>query len=333
MSLLARLLAALAIWNRVVRNRHSHRGLPAPAREPEPEVDPSSRELPQDPRSEGVAALLFVLAGLAGVAFAVLYIVADDTQLLGLAAGLALVFAAAGLFVTGLRVVPQVTHVELRPEVDDTAAQEEVADQLRSGFEGVSRRKLLTAAGGAAAVGVGAVAAVPLASLGPSPGNRIGQSSWERGRRVVDHEGRPILADDVAEGTFVTGFPEGADMGRLGAPVVIVRLDPEAYDLPPQRRDWVPEGIAAYSKICTHAGCAVSLFRSPLDQSTAGVAPALVCPCHYSTFDPARGAEVTFGPAGRALPQLPLMIGPGRELRAAGPYSAPVGPAWWGTPH
>ena len=55
-----------------------------------------------------------------------------------------------------------------------------------------------------------------------------------------------------------------------------------------------------------------------------------MCPCHYSTFDPARGAAVEFGPAGRPLPQLPLAIGPGRKLLAAGPLSGPVGPAWWG---
>jgi ubiquinol-cytochrome c reductase iron-sulfur subunit len=333
MRLLGRLLAALAIWNRVLRNRHSRRGLPAPAQQREPEIDPSARELPDDPRAEGIAAVLFVLAALAGAAFAVVYVVSGDTQLLGLTAGLALVLAAAALFVTGLRVVAQVTSVEPRPQLDDVAAQEEAAATVRDGGEGVSRRRLLKAAGGAAAVGVGAVAVVPLASLGPRPDGRIGDSDWERGRRVVDHEGTPIRADDVAEGTFLTGFPEGADMGRLGSPVVIVRLDPQAFDLPAQRRDWVPEGIVAYSKICTHAGCAISLFRSPLDQSTAGVAPALVCPCHYSTFDPAHGAQVTFGPAGRALPQLPLMIGTDRELRAAGPFSAPVGPAWWGTPH
>jgi ubiquinol-cytochrome c reductase iron-sulfur subunit len=333
MSLLARLLAALTIWKRVVRDPDNRRGLPPAQQQPEPEIDPSSREVPADRRAEGIAALLFVAAGLAGVAFAVFYIVADDTQLLGITAGLALVLAAGGLFVTGMRVVPQVISVEPRPEVDDVAAQEEVAQEIRDGFEGVSRRRLLKTAGGAAALGVGAVAAVPLASLGPSPDGRIGESEWRRGRRVVDHDGKPITADDVSEGAFLTGFPEGADPARLGSPVVIVRLDPQAYDLPPERRDWVPEGISAFSKICTHAGCAVSLFRSPLDQSTAGVAPALVCPCHYSTFDPAHGAQVTFGPAGRALPQLPLMIGANRELRAAGPYSAPVGPAWWGTPH
>src|SRR5205085_2907301 len=88
-------------------------------------------------------------------------------------------------------------------------------------------------------------------------------------------------------------------------------------------------GIVAYSKICTHAGCAVALYRKPTFP-TVEPRPALVCPCHYSTFDPARGAKVLFGPAGRPLPQLPLFVGPSGELRAAGNLSGPVGPAWWG---
>jgi ubiquinol-cytochrome c reductase iron-sulfur subunit len=48
-------------------------------------------------------------------------------------------------------------------------------------------------------------------------------------------------------------------------------------------------------------------------------------------FDPARGGEVMFGPAGRALPQLPLMSGPGGRLLAAGGFDGSIGPAWWGT--
>ena len=58
--------------------------------------------------------------------------------------------------------------------------------------------------------------------------------------------------------------------------------------------------------------------------------PALVCPCHYSTFDPASGGTVLFGPAGRPLPQLPLAVGPNGELIALGGFSGPVGPSWSG---
>ena len=66
-----------------------------------------------------------------------------------------------------------------------------------------------------------------------------------------------------------------------------------------------------------------------LDRGT-GASPALVCPCHYSTFDPAAGGTVLFGPAGRDLPQLPLMIDGQGNLRAAGNFSGPPGPSWWG---
>jgi ubiquinol-cytochrome c reductase iron-sulfur subunit len=58
--------------------------------------------------------------------------------------------------------------------------------------------------------------------------------------------------------------------------------------------------------------------------------PALVCPCHYSTFDPATGGTVLFGPAGRPLPQLPLSVDQQGFLRAGGTFSGPVGPSWWG---
>jgi nitrite reductase/ring-hydroxylating ferredoxin subunit len=115
----------------------------------------------------------------------------------------------------------------------------------------------------------------------------------------------------------------------IASPLILVRLDPAEIKLPPERRAWAPEGILAYSKICTHAGCAIALYRNPLfDRVEPG--HALVCPCHYSTFDPSTGGTVLFGPAGRPLPQLPLSIAADRTLRAAGNLSGPAGPGWWG---
>jgi hypothetical protein len=46
--------------------------------------------------------------------------------------------------------------------------------------------------------------------------------------------------------------------------------------------------------------------------------------------DPAAGGAVLFGPAVRPLPQLPLAIDEHGHLRAAGGFSDPVGPSWWG---
>jgi ubiquinol-cytochrome c reductase iron-sulfur subunit len=95
------------------------------------------------------------------------------------------------------------------------------------------------------------------------------------------------------------------------------------------RRDWAPNGIVAFSKICTHAGCAIALYRKPTF-APVEPRPALVCPCHYSTFDPADGGKVLFGPAGRPLPQLPLFVDGSGFLRAKGNFDEPVGPSWWG---
>jgi ubiquinol-cytochrome c reductase iron-sulfur subunit len=178
-------------------------------------------------------------------------------------------------------------------------------------------------------VALGAAAATPLASLGPGVGDTLFASPWRPGTRLVDENGLPVRADDLERGSFLTAFPEGADPRQLASAVVVVHVNPAGLQLPSDRADWAPEGFLAYSKICTHAGCAVNLFRSP-QYPPKEPGPALVCPCHYSTFDVLKGGERIFGPAGRPLPQLPLRIDRARNLVAGGPFSGEVGPAWSG---
>jgi ubiquinol-cytochrome c reductase iron-sulfur subunit len=322
MTLLGRLLALWAIWRRVIR------GEPLEVLE---EPDPREREVPADDRAELLAALLLFAAAGFAVAFIVLYVVYPNTPLLGATAGLSLASLGAALMFASLHVVPQVTEVEERSILDhgpDT--HREIADEVRAGGEGISRRGLLVGAGAVCGCCVGAAALVPAASLGPRIGGRLASSPWGAGRLLVDEDDRPITADRLDVGGFLTAFPQGADKADLGASLVVVRVDPADLRPAADRRDWSPQGYVAYSKICTHAGCAVSEFRSPLSPSTTASGPALVCPCHYSTFDVTRGAKVTFGPAGRPLPQLPLRIDAQRRLRAAGELSDKPGPAWWG---
>ena len=114
----------------------------------------------------------------------------------------------------------------------------------------------------------------------------------------MDEQGKPILAAAVIEGSFLTAFPQGADKEDLGSPVVVVRVDPATLRLPPERAGWAPEGILAYSKICTHAACAISLYPLAAEPVDGVAGPALVCPCHYSTFDVLDGGSVEFGPPG-----------------------------------
>jgi len=301
--------------------------------EPPPEpVDPREREVPFNRRAELLVAALLMLGGLAGLGFAVVYLIgpSSETQWLGLAIGGAFALIAVALIVAGKAVVPQETAVEPRSQLVHEHEEHVVPQMVASGAEGVTRRRLLASAAGVAGIGVGAALVAPAASLGPNVSQRIDDTPWRRGVRVVDERGRPILADDVTPGAFLTGFPEGASLRDLAAPIVIVRLPVSMIHLPHGRDQatWAPEGILAYSKICTHAGCAIALYRKPTFRPTQP-RPALVCPCHYSTFDPARGADVIFGPAGRPLPQLPLRIDAAtRELRANGGYSGSIGPAW-----
>jgi len=265
-------------------------------------------------------AVLLVLASVSLVAFVVLLLADPDTQLLGLTAAAGLALIAAALVLAGKRLVHHEQAVEPRPRLENPDEREAVETRLR-----FPRRRLLLASGGAAGAALTAAAVAPVTALGPAVGTSIVDTPWRRGRRLVDENGAPLTADDVAEGSFVTAFPEGADKRELGSPVVLVKDDPRRIR---QRREWAPEGILAFSKICTHAGCAIALYRKPTYEPTSAP-PALACPCHYSVFATREAGKVEAGPAGRPLPQLPIKIGPNRELRAAGGFSGPIGPAWW----
>ena len=301
---------------------------PPRAAEPEDDVDPSERTLPANRRVETLVAVLLLLGAVCGFAFTAIYIVLQtNTQLLGLAIGAMLALLAAACIVAGKFVVPQETHVEERDALLKEEEAEQVVEMVEEGAEGISRRVLLTGAGGIAGAALLTAAATPVASLGPRL-HHIHDTPWHRGVRLVDDQGRPYRADDIEVGTFYTALPEHGEPEHLGAGILVVRLLAEQVHLPLARRSWAPDGILAYSKICPHAGCAISLYRYPTYQPTS-VGPAFTCPCHYSTFSPGDGGKLIFGPAGRALPQLPLMIDPQGYLRAAGPFHEDIGPSWW----
>lgn len=248
--------------------------------------------------------------------------------LLGVSFGGALACLGGAFYVIGKRLVVAEELEEEYPG-ENPEQQEEIVQIVHESGSRITRKRLLLSAGAAAATAFGVAAVAPAVSLGPIWDTRpLDLSPWRRGRRVVDDKGSPISADDVFERTFYTGFPEGVAKEQLSSPIVIIRLDPRKLHLPPGREGWAPEGILAFSKICTHAGCAIALYRKPTF-SPVEPNPALVCPCHYSTFDPFTGGKVIYGPAGRPLPQLPLEIDSDGNLRAAGDYSARVGPGWW----
>ena len=288
----------------------------------------------KEPRraAEYTVVVLFVIAIVCAIGFIFVYAFFSPermpNQLLGISLGLCLIFIACALAVVGKRLVPNDELEDDYPE-EHPEKQAEVVEQLHSGGSLITRKRLLLGAGSAAGCALGAAALTPVLSLGPfwdtAP---LDRTPWKRGVRLVDEAGDPLAADNILKETFYTAFPEGADPEEIGSPIVVLHLNATDLRMPRDRSGWTPRGIVAYSKICTHAGCAVALFRKPTFP-TVERREALVCPCHYSTFDPFTGGTVTYGPAGRPLPQLPLEIDSAGHLRAAGNFSARVGPGWW----
>lgn len=287
---------------------------------------------PQEPDPAGSGLVLLLLAGasLGAAGFIVSYILDAGTQLLGVSIGVAFACLGAAAITAGKRLVPEEEEEEEVPERVHAEERLESIQLVRESGEGVSRRRLLFAATGGTMGVVGAALVLPAASLGPGAGTEtLRRTPWRAGRRLVDKHGEAISADALEVGSFLTAFPDAGEPRALDASVIVVRLRPEEVDLAPERADWAPEGIVAYSKSCTHAACAVSLFRHPRFDPTSPE-PRLVCPCHYSVFDPGRGGSVRGGPAGRPLPQLPLRLMDDRTLAAAGELSGPPGPTWAG---
>lgn len=120
--------------------------------------------------------------------------------------------------------------------------------------------------------------------------------------------GEPVMANDLAVGEGIQAFPQGKTDNQSNLIEVIRLADGEGA-----------EGLVAYSAICTHLGCVV---YAGLNQDGN-----IACPCHNSQFDPSEDAEVTGGPADRALPSIEVSVTPEGIIAVAGQFSGPVGPA------
>jgi ubiquinol-cytochrome c reductase iron-sulfur subunit len=301
-------------------------------REREPERRLLPRPLPH-PRAETVAVTLLFVSAACAIAFIVVYSqeqLPRLTQLLGLSLGLSLLALAAALIVAAKKlVVAEELEDEYEPE-EHPEEQATVAQLVAEAGAGLTRKRLFKLGLVSAFGTLGLALITPALSFGPAftIANFLG-TPWRRGRRLVDENGKPYRASDIEPNDLYQAFAEGANKETQGASVVVVRLPERLLDLPRQLRGYSAGGIVAYSDICTHAGCAVKMYRAPLFPPN-DPKPALVCPCHYSTFDPATGGDVLFGPAGRKLPMLPLSVDRRGFLRAKGNFDEPVGPSWWG---
>ncbi len=181
------------------------------------------------------------------------------------------------------------------------------------GHHDTTRKKWLSRMMIAAAGLFGLAALFPIGSLGPAPDDTLFHTKWRRGSRLQRSDGTFVKQSDLNVGAMETVFPEG-NLDDAQSVAMILRM-PDGVG-----RDAL-NGYIAYSKVCTHAGCPVALYRAADHK--------LVCPCHQSVFDAANDAAVLAGPADHALPRLPLQIGDDGYVRADGDFPEPVGPGFW----
>lgn len=247
-------------------------------------------------RHERPVAAALAVSMLASVAFAAGFVRHAGTGWLGACAAIACLGICIAIGCWGLHLVPQADVVEQRESYADEAGVDVVPP--------VSRTGLLAFLGAAIAV-LGVAALFPLRALGPRAAAMRLRSRWQAGMRLVAPDGTPLDASAINLDAVVTAFPEGYT-GDAASQVALVR---------------VPDRLLAFSKVCTHAGCPVALYRAKDHQ--------LVCPCHQSVFDVLDHGRVLAGPAPRALPQLPIASSADGAILATGDFDAPVGPDDW----
>ena len=243
--------------------------------------------------------------------------------------------------------IVEMRHPARSPDVD----REATVTALSTGTEesGIARRPLIrnTLLGSLGLLGVPAT--VPLWDLttGSKDVDQLYHTLWgathdgsgPKMRIARDTIGTPILAGDLEIGDLVNCVPHGFyDPERYGidpgdveghhlqvekskAALILLKMEPGDIKPAKGRENWDINGIVAYSKICTHVGCPISLNERTTHH--------LLCPCHQSTFDLADAGHVIFGPAGRPLPQLQLEVDDEGYLVAAGDFEEPVGPSFW----
>lgn len=289
--------------------------------EPRPRPDPDPLAAVADAAAEGRRedllrgeerrATRLVLASfgvsiVTGFTLLVVYALGGQTQLEGLLLTACLGGIGVGIVFWGQRLMPTPITIEPRGSLASDSSTVEGFEQTLAEEAGFSRRKLLLVALGGAFAALGAALALPVLSLGPAPGRSLFTTSWRPGRRLATAGGSPIHASDIPTDGVVTVFPDG-DVSDPNAATLLIHVQGDEF--------------AAFSKICTHAGCAVGLYRAT--QRT------LVCPCHQSEFDVVHDAHPINGPAARPLPRLPIRQEADGTFTALGDFPEPVGPSFW----
>ncbi len=306
------------------------------------DVDPKAAK-----RAERQVGILFLLSVVGTILFVYSYVGIDENAFiflpvigntnahqlfLGLGLAMSLFFIGMAAVHWAKTLMPDHEVIDVRKEQrskDEDRADFVATVKERGGEAGLGRRPFIKRTMGLALGLVGISPILLLRDLGPLPENDLNTTNWAAGTRLVTDPGnRPIKPSDLEIGGVVQvqpEFPPGKERHLddiAQDSVLLIRIRPEEFNLTPERLSWTYEGIIAFSKICSHMGCAVALY----EQTTKH----LLCPCHQSTFDVTRAAKVIFGPAARPLPQLAITVDSEGYLVAQAPFNEAVGPSFWG---
>ncbi len=279
------------------------------------------------------------------------------TPLLGITLGITVLSLGFGVLTYTRKFVPHELAVQQRhdgrsPEVDRATIVAELADSGHAST--IARRSMIKRTAGAAAgiMGLGLVV-LPLGGLiknpwskAQNPEDTLWHTGWMKqhpNEKVflrkdtgIPTEVALVRPEDMDAGALQTVFPfresERHDEEKLKAalergdnPVMLFRFRPgdAAKVIKRAHQENFNSGdYYAYTKVCSHLGCPVSLY----EQQTQRV----LCPCHQSQFDALEYCKPIFGPATRALAQLPITVDAETGYFVARhDFIEAVGPAFW----
>lgn len=289
------------------------------------------------------------------------------TPLYGLTFGLSILAVGIGAVLYQKKFIPEEIVVQDRhDEPSSEVNRKTILAELTQTFDEstIGRRRLIKTSFGVAlgAFGLGTAVAFiggiiknpwkPVVPTSKGPTAVLWTSGWTPrydGETIylASATGRPgespfikIRPEDLDAGGMMTVFPWRESDGdgttvesheklteiAMGVrnPLMLIRIKPNDVHKVVKRQgqeSFNYGDLFAFTKICSHLGCPASLY----EQQTYRI----LCPCHQSQFDLLHFAKPIFGPAARALAQLPITIDKDGYLVANGNFIEPVGPAFW----
>jgi ubiquinol-cytochrome c reductase iron-sulfur subunit len=316
-------------------------------------------------RVERTISFLFTVAGLAGLAFVVIYAVTPvgykqganlnkwATPLMGATLGLSLLFLGLAIVTYAKKLLPEEVSVQDRHDGPSPSDERKLtaATIVNMGDElGLARRPFLfkgALALGLAPLGVAIGAPFigglihdphkdePLMHTGFNPATNEGKQV-----RLVREDYSPIRPEEVSIGGQMTVYPGivgGVTNEHADSPTLLIHLRQEDADTLRANLGHVSVNSLDRNLPNTTGNMWGNLVAYSKICTHAGCPASLyeqqtnrlLCPCHQSQFDIKDNARPIFGPATRRLPMLPINVDSEGYLVATSDYQVPVGPGFW----